>query len=266
MKANHLQALCVLITIYVSQKVGSRATAFSSTYSGSVFTASFQRQEQIIALHSSPWDSHEQTSRDAAAPSVGDYVQGVHGGKYQFEEAGGATFAGRQFAEALYSSDPNEGVLLEDPLNENEPLPSWVQKMGSSGSLGQLTPLQNFPVLSLSSASPTTSVSITNDERSWEHFYSKIVQVAADGTIVDEALIFCHEPQNGGGVKVTPAKGHLAPRGGSSNLCDPDKPYSDTATIQISVNAEGLIPNGESFPLLVIGTEAETWKYWLQPL
>lgn len=277
-----MEALCVSVIVSLSLQSGpSGATAFSLS---STKINPFRLRAQVLTLSSSPsWNNKEDnlsgsSSRlnkfqsSATPSSVGDYVQGVHGGKYQFEEAGGgATFAGRQFAEALYSSDPN--VIIEaDPMDNNTHMPTWLQKMGTSEKLGPLTPLENLQVLSFSPTSPTTTISITNDERSWEYFYSKIIQVDPDGTIVDGACILCHDEQlvlGKNGVRVPfsiiPATGQLAPRGGSSNLCDPEKPYSDTEEVLISaVGTDSYRARGGGIFLLVIGTEAETWKYWLQ--
>ena len=166
---------------------------------------------------------------------------------------------------------------MSEPINplfdDDEPMPAWLQKMGTAAKLGPLTPFQNFPVLSLPPNSPTASITITNDERSWEYFYCKIISVAPDGSVDDGASILCgnwqRQQQQHQNVlfQVEPPTGHLAPRGGSSNLCDPNKPYSDTATIEISVTV-GDVDSTNSIekgaPLLVVGTEAETWKYWLQ--
>ena len=257
-----------------------RATAFSLS---STKIGPFQWREQALMLSSSPsWNSQDDNLKSsdsssgangfqssATPSSIGDYVQGIHGGKYQFEEACGATFAGRQFAEALYSSDSTEGVILDtDLMDDSEAMPSWLQKLGTSETLGPLTPLENFQVISFSPTSPTTTISIANDERSWERFYTKIIQIAPDGTIVDGASILCHTQQLDSGndgvgapFLVMPATGQLAPRGGSSNLCT----YSDTATLQVSAIAtDNYMSSGGSFFLLVIGTESETWKYWLQ--
>ncbi|CAB9509382.1 expressed unknown protein [Seminavis robusta] len=197
--------------------------------------------------------------------SVGDYVQGVHGGKYQFEQAGGATFAGRQFAESLYASDPNEGVIYDN--NDDGNVPAWAERMGTSAKLGILTPLQRYPILSVA-LEEATAITIANEERSWEHYYSKVVQVASDGTVLDDTAVWCHESSQQQPtdciVTVSPATGHLAPRGGSSNLCDPSKPYSDSSQIQITRASDGAVTSGDHYYLLVVGTEAETRPHWIQ--
>jgi hypothetical protein len=122
--------------------------------------------------------------------------------------------------------------------------------------------LQKYPVLCVSSSSLPATITITNDERSWEHYYCKLVKVTSAGTIVDDSAVWCHHQPADCVVTVSPAKGHLAPRGGSSNLCDPSNPYSDSAQIQIQlVSSE--ITTGHHH-LLLIGTEAEAWPYWIQ--
>jgi len=239
----------------------------------SVLTQQLQHRQGLPRKYSTLLSS---SSPDASSSSVGDYVRGVHGGKYQFEDAGGATFAGQQFAEALYASTDEE----DDTLGHvNEPLPKWGQTMATSAKLGTnigAKPFENhWPVLSISSNknnAPVT-INICNDERSWEYYYCKLVQICSDGTVLDKSSLLCHELQadpkasNLLPVVITPATGHLAPRGGSSNLCDPSKPYSDSATLQVIYNsafdASSFDETGNAC-LLVIGTEAETWRYWLQ--
>ena len=89
----------------------------------SAFASSQVSTRQRALLWSSSWDRE-------GANSVGDYVQGVHGGKYQFEEAGGATFAGKQFAESLYASDPDEG---DDDIEKIERLQTVVDELTNMG-------------------------------------------------------------------------------------------------------------------------------------
>lgn len=203
---------------------------------------------QARTLQSSSGDADDSTS-------VGDYVKGVHGGKYQFDDFGGSTYEGRQFAEALYSS----GAVQEEAVFDG-PIPSWAERMGTSSKLGVLTPLQKFPVISISSTTPA-SIAITNDERSWEYYFCKVVQISSTGAVLNDTAIWCHEQTSP--LLATPAIGHLAPRGGSSNLCDPSKPYSDSATIQVSLNG-AVDANPGNQLLLVVGTEAEAWCHWIQ--
>ena len=117
-------------------------------------------------------------------------------------------------------------------------------------------------ILSISSSGEPSCLTISNDERSWEHYYSKIVQVDSDGTVLDDTAVWCHEVPTETVVKVSSATGHLAPRGGSSNLCDPGKPYSDTAQIQLRA-VDGCVLASNHCYLLVVGTEAETWPHWI---
>ena len=101
-----------------------------STFYGTRTTCQFKGSARSF----SPEDDETFPSSSSSA-SVGDYVMGVHGGKYQFEEAGGASFAGQQFAESLYASDSSEGVI-EAKDGTEEPFPRWANVMGTSEKLG----------------------------------------------------------------------------------------------------------------------------------
>jgi hypothetical protein len=245
----------VFIALYLEK--GSRAVNAFSVKPRLVSSKTHQGQWVLASSSRVP----RQPFDDGRTSSVGNYVQGVHGGKYQFEDAGGATFAGRQFAESLYSSDPNEGVVCNGLMEDNDPIPAWALRMGSATKLGTLDPLQKYPVLFVSSCQAAT-ITITNDERSWEHYFCKLVQVTLGGTILDDLAVWPHQQPADCVVAVSPTKGHLAPRGGSSNLCDPNNPYSDSAQIQIQL-ANSVLTKGHHH-LLLIGTEAETWPYWIQ--
>jgi hypothetical protein len=57
-------------------------------------------------------------------------------------------------------------------------------------------------------------------------------------------------------------RGHLAPRGGASNACDASKPYLDSADIRIEFVGDPQAAVDEEL-LLVVGTEAEVWRWQL---
>ena len=162
--------------------------------------------------------------------SVGDYVRGVHGGKYQFDTVGGMTFEGQQFAEALYSGS-SDGDSEEDFTNE--PLPKWAERLRDT-----MVPPSAACPLELRIGNKVT---VVNEERSWERFYAFVV------------------PSDVLGIRVEPWVGQLAPRGGANG-------FSDTATLSVErdTNEEG---SGSSRlgiePYLVVGTEAEKWIYKL---
>ena len=61
---------------------------------------------------------------------------------------------------------------------------------------------------------------------------------------------------------LSPLTGTLAPRGGASNLCDETKPYLDYANISIERVGDAAANDKDGW-LLVVGTEAEVWRYRL---
>lgn len=240
------------------------AKYFLSLHSARSFAAvPGSKHSYAIVLQSSHRDPSSSPSQESGKSSVGDYVRGVHAGKYQFEEAGAASFAGQQFAEALYCTDSTDGIIKAGN-DGDESLPRWAETMGTSATMGVTPPMERYDVLDLYPDS-SASVTICNDERSWEHFYCKYVQVNSDGSILDETAAFVHEARSDALFQIIPATGYLAPRGGSSNLCDPSNPYSDSATIHISriPNVQSATYLGSQY-LLIMGTEAEKWCYWLQ--
>jgi len=156
--------------------------------------------------------------------------------------------AGQEFAEALYSGNSLEGE--EEPIDLDEPLPKWALKMLS------MVPTTTTPA-DVFSASERIEVRIENDERSWERFYAftidptsfRIQQDMTFQKVLDESAPF----------RVQPWSGQLAPRGGSPNLCDPSKPYSDSDVLEIVCTSS----TSKDF-WLVVGTEADQWYYRIE--
>jgi hypothetical protein len=170
--------------------------------------------------------------------SVGDVVQGLHGGKYQFDSpTAGMTFAGEQFADALYGTD----ACSEEEYDENEPLPNWALRMMPPTAAGVDESL-------VWSTDEVQTVTIVNQERSWERYYAILAR--QDGSKEDAPFAIDHSKT-----------GHLAPRGGASNVCDPSKPYSDTANIFI--RCLDLDRLRDEHWWLLVGTEEEKWYYRL---
>mmetsp|Transcript_23132 Transcript_23132/g.34248 ORF Transcript_23132/g.34248 Transcript_23132/m.34248 type:complete len:110 (-) Transcript_23132:162-491(-) len=67
-------------------------------------------------------------------------------------------------------------------------------------------------------------------------------------------------------VTLQPRSGSLAPRGGASNACDANKPYSDSVQIRViqgQFSSIGSIQDDEEV-WLVTGTEEEKWYYLLK--
>jgi hypothetical protein len=171
---------------------------------------------------------------------VGDVVQGLHGGKYQFGDVGSSTlpsFEGQQFAETGYGSSSIESNHDETNL-DNEPMANWAKRLVT-------LPLpDNSPELNLSSDKGlSTEIRIHNDERSWEVYYAFIVGPLSNSIVVE------------------PRVGQLAPRGGVNQ-------FSDSAVLTVlfqdrGVPASSVFAGGEQ-SWLVVGTEAARWFYRLQ--
>lgn len=180
----------------------------------------------------------------SSSTSIGDITQNLHGGKYQFSETqylAGGSLMGQQFAESLYSSCDNEDSLME----EEDELPKWALKLQQPD---EHKGKQLAGTLTFNDSTKSHTVSITNDERSWEKYY---VYVLPNNTVQQS-------------FQLSSLRGHLAPRGGASNACDASKPYSDSAHITIELISEDYATNiaGDEV-LLIVGTEAEIWRYRL---
>ena len=63
--------------------------------------------------------------------------------------------------------------------------------------------------------------------------------------------------------QLSSVRGHLAPRGGASNACDASKPYLDSADIRIEFVGDPQQAVVKDEQLLVVGTEAEVWRWQL---
>lgn len=179
---------------------------------------------------------------DRAAPtsSVGDVVQNLHGGKYQFSDTqylAGQSLAGQQFAESLYGGDRDSDAGDADAPDA---LPKWAARLQNYGKQAAAPVTE---VLEFSRGQTTQhTITIQNEERSWERYHAVVLP-------------------DGGGFAASPATGTLAPRGGASNVCDEDKPYSDRAVI--AVDWSGGEEGAGLERLLVVGTEAAVWRYHL---
>ena len=98
----------------------------------------------------------------------------------------------------------------------------------------------------------TATVSVRNDERTWEKYYAKILPGPMEVTEAEDVPF-----------RVVPRSGFLVPRGGASNACDASKPYSDAVTMHVS-RRYGVTINKEEVWWLVFGTEEEKWYYLLK--
>lgn len=203
-----------------------------------------------IVLHMSDSSSHQQDYDDSTNPpprrEIGEVVQGLHGGKYQFGHDAASSplsFEGRQFAETGYSSGENHPTSPNSL--ENEPLPNWAGRLVEFP-----LPSTNDPTVHKISVADLMMddgaeimISIQNEERSWELYYAFAV-----GPLSKH-------------VSITPPVGQLAPRGGVQT-------FSDAATLAVTLHdpkaVEGFATcddpvNNPSW--IIVGTEAEKW-FW----
>ena len=221
--------------------------------------------------------------------SISDVVGGLHGGKYQFDsnynndgvgDNNAVAFSGTGSAfllddEDYYSFNKEEE---EEGEEEEEHVPNWVthnMEPNFSNYKELIVPTNSNPMDGMIYFS---SITIKNDERTWEKFYTKIItinDINSTNTTTTTTKI--------GNIVVTvqPKSGFLAPRGGTSNVCDINKPYSDKATIRIIqqnnnknnsnnnqkqhvvVTTADNIKNNNNELWLVVGTEEEKWSYKL---
>jgi hypothetical protein len=208
----------------------SLLTLSSTSVQAFVSNSRFSKRQQS-RLFARSEDEPIPTSR-----SIGNVVQGLHGGKYQFGSAG-INYEGQQFAEMGYSSG-----LVEQENYDDEPMPNWALK------LQQSVPNDTFncPQLALDSLGMAT-VQVKNLERSWEKYYSFIVGDAdANADVLSS-------------ITVEPRVGMLAPRGSGNDS------FSDHAQLKLTMKAieNQPLPGTGINCWLLVGTEEESWFYKL---
>lgn len=175
--------------------------------------------------------------------AVSDYVKGVHGGKYQFEGAtmSGMSFAGAEFADSLYSSG---ATIMQKQEAEEEELPKWAQCMRPPASMDL-----NHGILRAGE-----SALVNNEERTWERFYAFVMSSSTNDAFSVSACPF----------DASPITGHLAPKGGATNVCDENDPYSDSARITVIMDKSKDVLVADEQWWLVVGTEETKWYYVLK--
>ena len=210
---------------------------------GGSSSSSNGRRDRYVLLRSSNHESSSDQSIDttSSSTSIGDITQNLHGGKYQFSETqylAGGSLMGQQFAESLYSSCNDE-----ESLEEEDELPKWALRLQQPDAHDGK---QLKGALTFNDSAKSHTITITNDERSWEKYYAYILP-----SNVEQSF------------RISPLRGHLAPRGGASNACDASKPYSDSAHVTIEFIGDDHDNIAGEEVLLVVGTEAEIWRYQL---
>ena len=208
------------------------------------------RGSPLFQSSSSPEEQNTPTS----SRSVGDVVKGLHGSKYQFQQGGGSSLEGQQFAESLYSSGNYEGdkSSIESTL-QNEPLPQWAIRWQET--FVPPTDALQLAVLwkdgGTSPPPPPAAIGIQNDERSWETFYTFVLLVNDQQKKMDASYL----------VQVTPRMGMLAPRGTATSG---GSDFTDAVELQVQGKvACDLDTTATETMWLLVGTEAEKWVYQL---
>ena len=253
----------VFLMIPISSVVPIAASSFISLCSShnaffGVLQQCRRRGNNIHTLNDviSSTSLHSSNDNNGYRP-IGEVVGGLHGGKYQFDDYSG--FGQSTFLTENGSSRSSSYPSQED--KEPKEIPNWAQLM---------QPLDNNllerEIISIpSNSNPmdgmiySASIVIQNQERTWEEFYVKIMRRRGNGEFVQIESRLRNED-----LIVKPRSGSLAPRGGSSNVCDAGKPYSDSVQIKL-INSHSNVVIRESDELwLVVGTEEEKWNYQLK--
>lgn len=213
-------------------------------------------QQQLSFMRPNQLQSH---ADDFSKKSIGELTQNLHGGKYQFSDTqylSGNSIIGQQFAESLYSSSSASGSCVDNSDEDfivNEEKPKWAMRLQQPN---EHKGRQLTGTLTFTSSNNMHTITIKNEERSWEQFYAYILGSSNSIATASEDLF-----------QLSSVRGHLAPRGGASNACDASKPYSDSADIRIEfvgdpqAAATTFVTDEEL--LLVVGTEAEVWRWQL---
>ncbi|KAL3795665.1 hypothetical protein HJC23_002072 [Cyclotella cryptica] len=218
-----------------------------------------------LSISTSNGDEFEHAgSVEVGKKSIGDVVNNLHGGKYQFQQAeysllAGSTRIGQEFAESLYSS--SYAGLEEDA---DEEIPRWVTRvMNPSEHRGKRITDTLIFVPGKGEGIVKHVIRIKNDDRSWERFRVFLFpcnQVAHQGELRSTEYNTYHI--NTCPFETDQTTGFLAPRGGASNACDANMPYLDSADIVVKWTGDNNPPKTDY--LLVVGTEAEVWRYLLK--
>ena len=198
---------------------------------------------------------NEKEEETTSYRSIGEVVGGLHGGKYQFTSGG-------TYGDSGFVGRSRVNRIQEEEELEEEKLPKWAKNMhlpeGSDCRTVEIEVPSNSNRMDGMLRSAT--VTIQNDERTWEKFYAKIVPRCAMNSLPPNGPT----PQTP--FRVRPQSGHLAPRGGASNACNSNQPYSDSATI-IVIHDENVLdcpPDGSVEWWLLAGTEEEKWYFKLK--
>eukprot|EP00521_Asterionellopsis_glacialis_P017287 CAMPEP_0195301776 /NCGR_PEP_ID=MMETSP0707-20130614/29941_1 /TAXON_ID=33640 /ORGANISM="Asterionellopsis glacialis, Strain CCMP134" /LENGTH=258 /DNA_ID=CAMNT_0040364831 /DNA_START=123 /DNA_END=899 /DNA_ORIENTATION=- len=216
---------------------------------------------------------------------------------------------GREFAQNLYSSSSTTAAEEQNQAEELWPnwakrMVNTVPSTVTATPYDSTILLQGLPSITMQPQEKSNkngnkavvwgaSVTIQNQFSTWEPYYSKIIQLTtcSNKDIHDDddetptlVVPLCKSNTIDTSPQQAPpssspsllfeivgssSSGTLAPQGGSTNLCDANDPYSDSAQIHIRHNdVQQQQPQDSSLSsspwwCLVVGTEEEQWYYQL---
>lgn len=166
--------------------------------------------------------------------SVGDYMGGVHAGKYEFDTriSGVTSFNYEKSIIFDRIAGPARKILAKI---DAAVIPPWASRPVDLGAKVQ-------GIINLKGKKEDCMATIRNDEISWEQFYARVEYSA--GSAENE-------------FRVTPCNGCLAPRGGANNACDETRPYTDECLVTISRVADAPLLHGEHERVLFLVVRTE---------
>lgn len=163
--------------------------------------------------------------------SISDYVGGLHGGKYEFDtRIMGVTALNYEKSRIFGNVAGNKfsKQMVAPALDDDQKIPQWASRKVN---------LQSIDEVSI----PGT-VSITNEEISWEPFFATI-----ENELGTSPSTFSIEPKSG----------KLAPRGG----CDV---YNDSCEISIDNDGIASATHTQGDLFLIVRTELDSWVWRLR--
>jgi hypothetical protein len=188
---------------------------------------------------------------------ISDIVGNLHGGKYQFNEYGNNVFNPYEDDNAW---NPSYSISKEEEQEEDESqMPKWAIQMKPKDEICSNPPSNN--ILNISPTNKSAKVTISNQERTWEKFYAKIMYQSKT-----DSIFYTLNTTTTPSLIVHPTKGYLAPRGGASNACDARNQYSDSVTLEVICTTDVSTLSEYDSIWLVVGTEEEKWYYKLNIL
>ena len=180
-----------LLLLLLLAVASSRSFTFCRSATGSIAWKRYHSHSHQDQDHENENKNDNNNDNDAL---VGDYVKGLHGGKYQFDQGNrGISMESQQFVEELYSGGEHEGTEAEDMTI----IPEWAKNIVLPNDMTD----NNYEVLEFGD-DEFPSLFIENEEPTWGKYYAQVQHA----TLTD-CPFYVH-----------PCQGELAPRTGSVDI------------------------------------------------